>query len=69
MPDPLQEPIERLMRIADRDGDGKLTQDEFVAATERIGKFLKRGRPDEMPARERKTDRKAKPDEGASAKK
>ena len=45
VPDPLQEPIQRLMRIADRDSDGKLTQDEFVAATERIGKFLKRGRP------------------------
>jgi Ca2+-binding EF-hand superfamily protein len=69
VPDPLREPIQRLVRIADRDSDGKLTQDEFVAATERIGKFFKRGRPDEMPARERKMDRKAKPDEGASAKK
>jgi Ca2+-binding EF-hand superfamily protein len=69
VPDPLREPIQRLMRIADRDSDGKLTQDEFVAATERVGKFLKRGRPDEMPGRDRKSDRKSKPDESTSAKK
>jgi Ca2+-binding EF-hand superfamily protein len=69
VPDPLREPIQRLVRVADRDRDGKLTQDEFVTATERMSKFLKRVRPDQMPARERKTDRKAKPDEGASAKK
>ena len=31
VPDPLVEPIERLVRIADRDGDGKLTEEEFVS--------------------------------------
>ena len=56
VPDPLQEPIERLMRIADRDNDGKLTQDEFVAATERIVEVSQARRPDGMPARERKSD-------------
>lgn len=74
VPDPLREPIERITRIADRDNDGKLSQDEFVTATERIGKFLKRGGgPDEMPMRERMRermrDRQTKARESESAKK
>lgn len=73
VPDPLREPIERLVRIADRDDDGKLSQDEFVTATERIGKFLKRGGPDEMPMRERMRermrDRRTRPGESDSVKK
>lgn len=68
VPDPLVEPIKRLVRIADRDNDGKLTQEEFVSATGRIGKFLKRGGPEGMPFRER-MERKAKKDESTSAKK
>ena len=69
VPDPLVEPIKRLVRVADRDNDGKLTQEEFVSATERIGKFLKRGGPEGMPLRERMKDRKGTKDESASSKK
>ena len=69
VPDPLVEPITRLVRVADRDGDGKLTQDEFVSATERIGKFMKRGGPEGMPLRERMKERKSMKDESTSAKK
>jgi Ca2+-binding EF-hand superfamily protein len=66
VPEPLRQPIERLVRIADRDGDGKLTQDEFVTATEQMSRFLRRGRPDQMRQRDRKMDRKPKADEAAS---
>ena len=69
VPDPLVEPIKRLVRISDRDNDGKLTQEEFVSGTERIGKFLKRGGPEGMPFRERMKERKATKDESTSAKK
>lgn len=76
VPDPLREPIERITRIADRDNDGKLTQDEFVTATERMSRFLRRGGPggpDDMPMRERMRermrDRQTKPSESDSAKK
>lgn len=62
VPDPLREPIERLVRIGDRDRDGKLTESEFVMATEQIAKFFKRREADEMPASKTKSkyDRKAK---------
>jgi hypothetical protein len=66
VPEPLRQPIERLVRIADLDGDGKLTQDEFVTATEQMSRFLRRGRPDQMRQRDRKMDRKPKADEAAS---
>lgn len=69
VPDPLVEPIKRLVRVADRDNDGKLTQDEFVTATERIGSFMKRGGPEGMPLRERMKERKAMKDGSTSAKK
>jgi len=69
LPAPQVERFDRLVRIADRDGDGKLTQDEFVAATERIGKFLNRGGPEAMPLRERLKERKAAKDESTSARK
>ncbi len=69
VPDPLQEPIRRLIRIADRDGDSKLSKEEFVAGTERLAKFLKRGRPEQVPKRDAKADRKAKPGDATSAKK
>jgi Ca2+-binding EF-hand superfamily protein len=73
VPDPLREPIQRMVRIADRDGDGKLTQDEFVTATEQLSRFMRRGGPDQMPMRERMRqrmrDRKPQPNESDSAKK
>ncbi len=61
VPDPLQEQIKRLIRIADRDSDGKLTQDEFVTAAERIAKIAKRRQAEDMPLRNAKPNRKAKP--------
>jgi Ca2+-binding EF-hand superfamily protein len=69
VPDPLQEPIARLTRIADRDGDGKLTQDEFVKATEQISRFMRRGGPGEMMRRDRRPerpDRKPKAEDSAA---
>ncbi|HEX4413631.1 MAG TPA: EF-hand domain-containing protein [Lacipirellulaceae bacterium] len=56
VPEPLREPIQRLVRIADRDGDGKLSQAEFMAATEQISRFMKRRQGDEMPFRKAKKD-------------
>ena len=73
VPDPLQEPIGRLVRISDRDGDGKLTQDEFVTGTDRISKLLKRGRPEQMEQkmtkRDAKAERKAKSGDATPVKK
>ena len=66
VPDPLQEQIKRLIRIADRDGDGKLTKDEFVTATERIAKIAKRRQAEDMPRRDMKADRKSKPGDATS---
>lgn len=59
VPQPLQQPLERLVRVGDRDGDGKLTEAEFVAATEQIAKFLQRRQGDEMSKRDMKAERKA----------
>jgi Ca2+-binding EF-hand superfamily protein len=42
IPDPLQQPLERFMRMADRDGDGKLSRQEFTEGAERLSKFLGR---------------------------
>jgi hypothetical protein len=42
VPEPLRDPIQRLIRVADRNDDGKLTESEFVVATDRISKFAKR---------------------------
>ena len=69
VPDPLQEQIKRLIRIADRDGDGKLTKDEFLTATERIAKIAKRRQAEDMPLRDAKPDRQAEPGDSNSDKK
>lgn len=47
VPEPLQQLLKRLTRIGDRDGDGKLNEKEFVAATEMAAKFLKQRQGDE----------------------
>ena len=62
VPDPLQEPIKRLVRLGDRDDDGQLNEQEFVSATELVSKSLKRRQSDEMPVvkPKSKADRKAK---------
>jgi Ca2+-binding EF-hand superfamily protein len=64
VPEPIRERIERLIRIADRDGDKKLNETEFVSATERIAKFLQRGEKEEM----RKAGGKSKSGDSASKK-
>jgi Ca2+-binding EF-hand superfamily protein len=64
VPEPIRERIERLIRIADRDGDKKLNETEFVSATERIAKFLQRGEKEEM----RKGSGKSKSSDSASKK-
>ncbi len=42
VPDPLQKPLERFMRMADRNDDGKLSQQEFLDGAERLSRFLSR---------------------------
>jgi Ca2+-binding EF-hand superfamily protein len=68
VPEPLQERIQRLVNVADRDRDGKLSEEEFTTATERISRFLKRGGPEGRRMDERKGDGKSKPSESASKK-
>jgi Ca2+-binding EF-hand superfamily protein len=36
IPEPFQRPIQRMMRLADRDGDDRLSQREFLAAAKRL---------------------------------
>ncbi len=55
MPEPLQQPLERFLRMADRDGDGQLSEREFLDGAERLSKFLKR--PQTEARRERKSNR------------
>jgi Ca2+-binding EF-hand superfamily protein len=64
VPEPLQQPLERLMRMSDRDGDGRLSESEFLAGSERLNRFLSRRDRDEnrekaekSAARESKTGR------------
>lgn len=61
VPEPLQQPLKRLTRLSDRDGDGKLNEKEFAAATEMAAKFLKQRQGDEM-----RRDKKAKREEKTS---
>ena len=65
-----------LLAGVDNDKNGKLSQDEFVTATERMSRFLRRGGPDgpdTMPMRERMRermrDRRPQPNESDSPKK
>jgi hypothetical protein len=46
MPEPAQQQFERLMRFADRDRDGGLSEREFLLAAERIGRAMARQRPE-----------------------
>jgi Ca2+-binding EF-hand superfamily protein len=59
-PEPLQERMGRFMRMADRDGDGKLSEREFLAGTERLSRIMARVRPDQRPGRDEKPGREAK---------
>jgi Ca2+-binding EF-hand superfamily protein len=64
VPDPIQERMQRLVSVADRDGDGKLSEVEFTSGVERLSRFLNRGRS-EMRMDERRSDDKLKPRESA----
>jgi hypothetical protein len=52
VPEPLQRRIQRLMRLADRDGDGQLSEREFLAGVRRLAARMAQQQTDEMPARE-----------------
>jgi Ca2+-binding EF-hand superfamily protein len=60
VPEPLQDRMRQLARVADRDRDGALSQAEFVVATERIARFMKARSPEEMAKKEAKRERKGK---------
>ena len=57
VPDPLQEPIERLVRIADRDGDGKLTRTSLSPQPSGFPDFSNAGRTMEQTAEARRQGR------------
>lgn len=63
IPEPLQRPLERLMRQADRDNDGQLSEEEFLAASRQMAR--RRGREGNRP---RPSDD-ARPDESMPAEK
>jgi hypothetical protein len=44
VPEPFQPQLERFMRVADRDRDGRLSEREFLVGAERISRFLSRSR-------------------------
>jgi Ca2+-binding EF-hand superfamily protein len=52
VPEPLQGPIRRLLRSADRDGDGQLSRQEFVAGARRMAARRARQSAAEMTAPE-----------------
>jgi hypothetical protein len=58
VPEPLQQQLERFMRLADRDGSGGLSEREFLAGAERITRAQMRQRPDGDSMSDRKSQRK-----------
>jgi EF hand len=44
VPEPFQPQVERFMRLADRDQDGRLSKREFLLGAERISRFMSRNR-------------------------
>jgi hypothetical protein len=60
VPEPLRPQIERFMRLADRDRSGGLSEREFLAGTERMSRFMGRGRPEMSPGDDAKPDRKSR---------
>jgi Ca2+-binding EF-hand superfamily protein len=50
VPEPLQRPFQRLFRTADRDGNGVLSQREFLAGARRITARMARPSESSMPA-------------------
>jgi Ca2+-binding EF-hand superfamily protein len=44
VPEPFQPQLERFLRVADRDEDGRLSEREFLIGAERISRFLSRRR-------------------------
>jgi hypothetical protein len=48
IPEPLRQQMERFIERADRDGDGGLSEREFLAGAERMSRIMKRARPEMM---------------------
>jgi hypothetical protein len=64
IPEPLQQPLERFTRLADRDRDGNLSRREFLDGVERMARFMGRRQPDAMPERDAEKERDSKPSKG-----
>jgi Ca2+-binding EF-hand superfamily protein len=52
VPEPFRRPLQRLMRAGDRDGDGRLSQREFLGAARRIAGRMNRQASTEEPSPE-----------------
>jgi Ca2+-binding EF-hand superfamily protein len=57
IPPPLEQPLERFSRLADRDRDGKLSEREFLVGAERVARYMGGGLPERMRDRDKKRDR------------
>ena len=53
VPEPIRRPLERLLRRADRDEDGRLSEREFLAAAKRLAQQRRRREAMESPAAEK----------------
>jgi Ca2+-binding EF-hand superfamily protein len=64
VPEPLRQPLERFMRLSDRDRDGRLSQQEFLDGADRLSKFLaRRDKEEKRDLKAKKNaERAAKPD-------
>lgn len=61
LPEPIRERFERFIRMADRDGDGRLSEREFLDGAERLSKFLGRQQKEEKrDLKAKKAERKSK---------
>lgn len=61
VPEPLQRPLERMMKLADRNRDGKLSESEFQEGSKRIAQFQARLAGDAKPGRKARPNADAKP--------
>jgi Ca2+-binding EF-hand superfamily protein len=60
LPPPVQPQFERIMKLADRDRDGGLSEREFSFAAERISRFMGRQRPESPKTDPKQTERKSR---------
>jgi Ca2+-binding EF-hand superfamily protein len=69
VPEPLQRPLERMLKAADRDGDGKLSEREFTAGAKRIAERQAQMTEDGKPARKSMTRAEVKSKDAAPSEK